>query len=157
MLGLIVALDENNLIGNGNALPWYYPEDLKYFKKVTNHKAVLMGYNTYLSIIERNGKVLPNRANYVLTEEEELPHGGIVVTNLEELIEAYKDQELFVIGGRMVYEAMLPRVDRLYITRIPGSHEGNVYFPTIDYSKFKLIGSSKGDGIVFEVYERIAK
>lgn len=157
MLGLIVALDENNLIGNGNDLPWYYPEDLKYFKKVTNFKAVLMGYNTYLSIIKRNGKVLPNRANYVLTEEETLPMGGIVVTNLDELIDAYQDKELFVIGGRMVYEQMLPIVDRLYITRIPGTHEGNIFFPEINYDDFKLIGSTKGNGIVFEVYERVKK
>ncbi len=157
MIGLIVALDENNLIGNGNSLPWYYSEDLKYFRRVTNHKAVLMGYNTYLSIVERNGKILPNRANYVLTEEDTLPHGGIVVTNLDELLEAYKDQELFVIGGRMVYEQMLPLVDRLYITRIPGTHEGNVFFPTINYDDFKLIGSSKGTELVYEVYERIKK
>ena len=100
MLALIVAMDSNNLIGNGNELPWYYPADLKYFKKVTLHKAVLMGYNTYLSIVDRIGSVLPKRANYVLTYEEELDHGAIVVTNLEELIEAYKDTELFVIGCR---------------------------------------------------------
>lgn len=157
MLAIIVAIDENNLIGNGNELPWYYPEDLRYFKKVTNFKSVLMGYNTYLSIIERNGKTLPNRTSYVLTEEETLPHGGIIVTNLEELIEAYRDDELFVIGGRMVYEQMLPLVDRLYITRIPGKHDGDVFFPTIDYSEFKMLGSSKGKEVVFEVYERIKK
>lgn len=157
MLAIIVAIDEKNLIGNGNNLPWYYPEDLKFFKKMTNHKAVLMGYNTYLSIINRNGKILPNRANYVLTEEKELPLGGIIVTDLEELIEAYKDDELFVIGGKMVYEQMLPRAERLYITRIPGSHEGDVYFPTINYDEFKMLGSSKGEKVVFEVYERIKK
>lgn len=157
MLAIIVAIDENNLIGNGNDLPWYYPEDLKYFKKVTLHKAVLMGYNTYLSIVNRLGTVLPKRANYVLTEEEELPMGGIIVTNLEELIEAYKDQELFVIGGKMVYTNMLPLVDRLYITRIPGTHEGDVYFPEINYDEFKMLGKSKEGELVFEVYERIKK
>lgn len=157
MLAIIVAVDENNLIGNGNSLPWYYPEDLKYFKKVTNYKAVLMGYNTYLSIINRNGKILPNRINYVLTYEETLPHGGVVVTNLDELIEAYRDKELFVIGGKMVYTDLLPKVDRLYITRIPGSHEGDVYFPEVNYDEFKLLGSTKEKDLVFEVYERIKK
>ena len=111
MLCLIVAMDENNLIGKGNELPWYYKEDLKYFKKVTLYKAVLMGYNTYLSIVDRLGTVLPNRANYVLTYEEELEHGAVVVTNLEELIDAYKETDLFIIGGKMVYETMLDRVD----------------------------------------------
>ena len=157
MLALIVAMDNNNLIGNGNELPWYYPADLKYFKKVTLHKAVLMGYNTYLSIVNRIGTVLPKRANYVLTYEEELDHGAIVVTNLEELIEAYKETELFVIGGRMVYESMLDRVDRMYITRIPGTHEGDVYFPTINYEEFKLLGTTKEEDLVFEVWERIKK
>lgn len=157
MLCLIVAMDENNLIGKGNELPWYYKEDLKYFKKVTLYKAVLMGYNTYLSIVDRLGTVLPNRANYVLTYEEELEHGAVVVTNLEELIDAYKETDLFIIGGKMVYETMLDRVDRMYITRIPGSHEGNVYFPTINYEEFKLIGSTKEKELVFEVWDRIKK
>ena len=157
MLAIIVAVDENNLIGNGNALPWYYPEDLKYFKKVTNYKAVLMGYNTYRSIIDRNGKILPNIVSYVLTEEESLPEGGIVVTNLDELIEAYKTSELYVIGGKMVYTELLPLVDRLYITRIPGTHEGDVYFPEVNYDEFKLLGTTKEKDLKFEVYERIKK
>ena len=157
MLSLIVAMDENNLIGKGNELPWYYKEDLKYFKKVTLYKAVLMGYNTYLSIVDRLGTVLPHRANYVLTYEENLDHGAVVVTNLEELIDAYKEGELFVIGGKMVYETMLDRVDRMYITRIPGTHEGNVYFPTINYVEFKLIGTTKENDLVFEIWDRIKK
>lgn len=157
MFALIVAMDEKNLIGNGNDLPWYYSDDLKYFKKVTNFKAVLMGYNTYMSIINRNGKPLPNRANYVLTSKEEIPSTGVIVTNLDELIEAYKDQELYCIGGRMVYQEMLPLVDRLYITRIPGTHEGDVFFPEINYNEFNLLGKSREKDLVFEVYERIKK
>jgi len=157
MLGLIVAMDENNLIGNGNQLPWYYPEDLKYFKKITLHKAVLMGYNTYLSIIERNGRPLPKRDNFVLTNKEELPLGGIVVTDLDAVLQAYRDKELFVIGGKTVYEQMLPLVDRLYITRIPGKHDGDVYFPKINYDEFKQLGSVKEKDLVFEIYARITK
>lgn len=157
MLAIIVAMDKNNLIGKGNELPWYYPEDLKYFKRITLHKAVIMGYNTYLSIINRLGTVLPKRANYVLTEEAELPHGGIIVTDLEELIEHYRDEELFVIGGKMVYTNMLPLVDRLYITRIPGEHEGDVFFPEINYDEFKMLGSTKEGNLTFEIYERVKK
>lgn len=155
MLSLIVAIDDNFLIGNGNRLPWYEPIDLKYFKKTTLNKAVLMGYNTYLSIINRNGKALPKRINYVLTEEKELFGGGIKVDDLEQLIEKYQNEELFVIGGKMVYEAMLPRVDRLYLTRVKGTHEGNVYFPKIHFDEFKLISREVVDHLTFEVYERI--
>lgn len=155
MLSLIVAVDDNFLIGNGNSLPWYEPVDLKYFKKKTLHKAVLMGYNTYLSIINRNGQALPKRKNYVLTEEEQISGGGIIVTDLDELIKAYQNEELFVIGGKMVYENLLPRVDRLYLTRVKGTHEGNVYFPPIPFEKFVLISQEKVDNLTFEVYERL--
>lgn len=155
MLSLIVAIDDNFLIGNGNTLPWYEPVDLKYFKKVTLNKAVLMGYNTYLSIINRNGKALPKRTNYVLTEEDEISGGGIKVNDLEKLIKDYQNDELFVIGGKMVYENMLPRVDRLYLTRIKGSHEGNIYFPKIPFEEFKLLSQEVVDHLTFEVYERI--
>ena len=154
MLTLIVAIDDNFLIGNGNNLPWYEPEDLKYFKKVTLNNAVLMGYNTYLSIINRIGKALPKRKNYVLTEKTTIEGDGIVVTNLEKLIKNYENDELFIIGGKMVYENMLNRVDKLYLTRVAGSHEGNVYFPKINFDEFKLISQNKQGNLTFEVYER---
>lgn len=155
MLSLIVAVDDNFLIGNGNCLPWYEPTDLKYFKKITLHKAVLMGYNTYLSIINRNGKALPKRKNYVLTEEKQISGGGIIVTDLEKLLKEYQNEELFVIGGKMVYENMLPRVDKLYLTRVKGTHEGNVYFPKIPFEEFKLISQEVVENLTFEVYERL--
>lgn len=155
MLSIIVAVDDNFLIGNGNELPWYEPVDLKYFKSVTLGKAVLMGYNTYLSIINRIGKPLPKRKNYVLTYEKELPLGGIIVNNLEQLINEYENDELFVIGGKMVYENMITKVDKLYLTRVKGTHKGNVFFPQIPFDKFKLIKSTTEDNLTFEVYERI--
>lgn len=155
MLSLIVAVDDNFLIGNGNCLPWYEPTDLKYFKKITLHKAVLMGYNTYLSIINRNGKALSKRKNYVLTEEKQISGGGIIVTDLEKLLKEYQNEELFVIGGKMVYENMLPRVDKLYLTRVKGTHEGNVYFPKIPFEEFRLISQEVVENLTFEVYERL--
>ncbi len=155
MLALIVAVDDNFLIGNNNELPWYEPADLKYFRSVTLNKAVLMGYNTYLSIIERNGKPLPKRTNYVLTYEKELPLGGIVVEDLDKLIKDYEDSELYVIGGKMVYETLLSRVDYLYLTRVKGTHIGNVYFPTINFDEFELVKSTKDGNLTFEVYKRI--
>lgn len=155
MLALIVAVDDNFLIGKDNELPWYEPEDLKYFRSVTLNKAVLMGYNTYLSIIERNGKPLPKRQNYVLTYEKELPLGGIVVKDLDKLIKDYEDSELYIMGGKMVYETLLPRVDYLYLTRVKGTHEGNVYFPKINFEEFELVSSNGQGNLTFEVYKRI--
>ena len=68
-----------------------------------------------------------------------------------------KTSELYVIGGKMVYTELLPLVDRLYITRIPGTHEGDVYFPEVNYDEFKLLGTTKEKDLKFEVYERIKK
>jgi ribosomal protein S18 acetylase RimI-like enzyme len=84
---MILAMDKNNLVGRGNDLPWNYPEDLKYFKKITLNKDVFMGYNTYLSIVNRIGKPLPKRNNYVLTFENELPLGGIIVKDVDSFFE----------------------------------------------------------------------
>lgn len=155
MLSIIVAVDDNFLIGNQNELPWYEPNDLKYFKKVTLNKAVLMGYNTYLSIVNSLGHPLSKRKNYVLTEEKKLPLGGIIVNDLDSLIDEYKNDELFIIGGKMVYTNLLPKADKLYLTRIPGTHIGNVYFPTIPFDEFRLIDSIKQEHLTFEIYERI--
>lgn len=155
MISMIVAMDEHNLIGNGNQLPWHKPEDLKYFKKVTLGKAVLMGYNTYLSIVNRLSHPLPNRINYVLTYDKELPNGGIIVENLEELLAEYEnsDKELIIIGGKSVYESLINRVERLYLTRIHEVYKGDVFL-NINLDEFELIGKTKGTGMTFEIYER---
>ena len=118
MISLIVAKDRNNLIGKANDLPWNYPEDLKYFQKMTKGKSVLMGYFTYLSIFDRLGKPLPNRENYVITFEESLignPH--IVQGDIEGFLRNWpEDEELVIIGGKTIYEWLYPFCDTLYIT-----------------------------------------
>lgn len=158
MIAMIVAVDEQFLIGNGNQLPWYEPEDLRYFKRVTSGSAVLMGYNTYLSIISRNKKALPKRINYVLTYEKELDGGGIIVEDLHQLLTKYQnsDETLFIIGGKSVYETLMPWVQLLYLTRIHQKYIGDVYLQ-IPLSEFELI-QKEGDGhLSFEVYQRVKK
>jgi dihydrofolate reductase len=154
MISIIVAIGKNGLIGNGNDLPWHYPEDLKYFKNVTMNKSVFMGYNTFLSIYNRLGKPLPNRTNYVLTYEDELPGDAIVVKNLDQFVKE-QEEEVFCIGGKMIYQMVLPYADRLYITRVNKDYPGDVFFPTYDESKFKLISSRESGDLTFEVYEKM--
>ena len=153
MFSIIVAIGKNNLIGNGNDLPWYYPEDLKYFKKMTLNHSVFMGYTTYLSIYNRIGKALPNRKNYVITYEDTLPGDAIPIHSLDELP---KDEDIFVIGGKTIYEMMLPYCDKLYITHINKEYPGDVYFPIIKYDKYNLISKQDIlDGeLSFCVYEK---
>lgn len=158
MIAMIVAVDDQFLIGNGNQLPWYEPEDLKYFKKMTLGNAVLMGYNTYLSIINRNQKALPQRINYVLTYEKELVGGGIIVEDLDQLLNQYQnsDEKLFIIGGKSVYEALLPKVEYLYLTRIHKTHFGDIYLD-IPLSEFSILQKKEVGHLSFEIYQRVKK
>ena len=155
MISMILAMDKNNLVCKGNDLPWHYPEDLKYFKKVTLGKDVLMGYNTYLSIVNRLGKPLPKRINHVLTFEKDLPLGGKIVDNLDALLEEYQenDKELFIIGGKSIYELLVNKADRLYLTRINNEHEGDIYLNCFEIEKYKLISKEEVGILSFEVYE----
>ena len=154
MISLIFAIDKNNLIGKGNDLPWYYPEDLKYFKEVTMNKTVVMGSKTFKSIYDRIGKPLPNRNNVVLSRNLNLHYDDVLVIN--DLFEYLNKQneEIFVIGGKQVYELTLPIADRLYITHINKSYEGDVYFPEIPYDKFNKINYVVNGDLEFAVYER---
>ena len=156
MISMILAMDINNLVGKNNDLPWHYPEDLQYFKNVTLNKKVLMGYNTYLSIVNRLGKPLPKRENYVLTYEKELPLGGIIVEDLNKFLEEYKNssEELFIIGGKTIYELLVDKVDLIYLTRINKAYEGDTYLNCIDFYLFELIKQETSNELSFEVYKR---
>ena len=157
MLSIIVAMDPNRLIGCGNDLPWHYPEDLQYFKKVTIGKSVLMGYNTYMSIFNRLKKALPGRTNYVLTSKKALPGEGIIVKDLTEFLENKKTEEVFIIGGKSVYEQFINLVGRLYITWIHKTYSGDTFFPEFDLQDFQLIQVNETPNCTFSVYERKQK
>lgn len=155
MISLIFAMDINNLIGKDNDLPWHYPEDLKYFKQVTSGKTVLMGEATFYSIYNRIGKPLPNRTNIVATLDENFKRDDVVVTNdLISFLKDKHDEEIFVIGGKQIYSLSLPYADKLYITHINKCHEGNVYFPAIDYSKYEKVKQEDVGVLSFCVYEK---
>ena len=119
MISLIWAMDKNNLIGIDNDLSWHYSEDLKYFKEKTTDKKVIMGENTFYSILNRIGKPLPHRKNIVATLDTNFKRDDVEVTY--DLIKFLKDnqdteEEIFVIGGKQIYALSLPYAKRLYIT-----------------------------------------
>ena len=136
-LSIIVAMDDNQLIGKDNALPWHLPADLGYFKKTTTGKTVLMGRKTYESI----GRPLPNRRNVIVSRNNEFQAEGCeVVDSIDAALELAKnDDEVMVMGGASFYEQMLPNADRLYITKIEGEFEGDAHFPNFDRSEFTEI------------------
>jgi dihydrofolate reductase len=157
MISLIVAIGVDNIIGMDNDLPWNYPEDLKYFKKVTKGKTVIMGLNTFISITDRLGHPLPNRKNIVATLDKNFSYEGVEV--VYDFISFLKDnldteEEIFVIGGKQIYSLCLDYVQKMYITHVNKYHDGNVYFPSIDYTKFNKVSSDVVGDLEFAVYER---
>jgi dihydrofolate reductase len=140
-LAVIVAAAENGVIGQNNAMPWYLPEDMRYFKQVTMGKPIIMGRKTFESI----GKPLPGRANIVITRNHGFQAEGIeVVSSLDEALElggqlAQKAgvSEMVVIGGAEIYRAAIPQADCLYFTEVHAPVEGDALLPQIDWSQWR--------------------
>lgn len=154
MIALVVAYDQNHVIGANGSLPWHYPEDLKYFKKVTSGHTVLMGRITYESILKSLGKPLPNRHHVVVSKT--LKDDRVeVIEDLEHYLENATD-DVYIIGGASIYAQTLPWVDRLYITHIDASFQGDTAFPPWDKSQFKTVEETISGPLRFAVYERIS-
>jgi len=142
-LSMIVAAAENDVIGRDNALPWRLPEDLRYFRRVTMGKPVIMGRRTFESI----GRPLPGRCNIVVTGNPAFTAGGVcVVHGLDEALAlgeavAAADgvEELMLIGGARLYALGLPRVARIYLTRVHGVIPGDARLPPVDWSAFREV------------------
>src|SRR5690625_3501891 len=158
MISMIIAMDENRVIGYNNDLPWHLPNDLKHFKKVTTGNTIVMGRKTYESI----GRALPNRKNIIMTRDKTFKaEGCITVNSWDELKPYFNDNDVFIIGGAQLIEQFLPFIERLYITVIHHNFPGDTYLPKIDLNEWILV--RKEEGIVddknkyphtFYVYDR---
>ena len=146
-LAAIVAAAENGVIGRNNALPWHLSEDLKYFKRVTLGKPIVMGRKTFESI----GRPLPGRTNIVITRNHAYRHEGVkVVSTLDEALSLAADialidgvEELLVIGGAEIYRESIPRADRLYLTEVHAAVQGDALLPPIDWSKWREVARER--------------
>ena len=155
MINIIVATDEDLLIGkkdSRNGMPWNVPEDLQHFKATTLNKTILMGLTTYQAI----GRPLPNRKTIVVSFEPFEDERVEVRSSLEELIEEYRSsgEDLFISGGASIYKQCLPIADQLLISRIPGKHEGETYFPNFDEYGYKLVAQKPFETFTLETYKR---
>jgi dihydrofolate reductase len=145
-ISLIVAAAENGIIGRDGAMPWSMPSDLRYFRRITLGKPVIMGRKTFQSI----GKPLPKRHNIVISRSAEfLPHDVEVATNLDAAIESARRaaaalgvDEIMIIGGGQVYAATLAIADRVYLTRIQARPEGDATFPALDLGIWQIVAQS---------------
>ena len=161
-VSIIVAVAENGFIGRGGMLPWRLSDDLRRFKQLTMAHTVIMGRKTWESI----GRPLPGRRMIVISRQADYQaFGAQVVSSLDDALrvaEEAGEDEAFVIGGAEVYRLALPRADRLYLTRVHSSVEGDTRFPDFDPSSWRLVGSKRHDAdeknehpFSFEEYHRV--
>jgi len=137
LISAIFAMSENRVIGKNNQLPWHLPADLKHFKKITLGKPILMGRKTYESI----GRPLPGRCNVIITKDIDYQAPGCVVVNsIEQALATTKESdEIFVMGGALLYQAMLPLIQRLYMTIIHQPFDGDTFFPLLNQDDWQEI------------------
>ena len=156
-LSIIAAVARNQAIGLNNALPWHLPEDLKHFRALTTGHHIIMGRKTYESL----GRLLPDRTTVIVTRNADYVVDGAVMANsLEQALGGCgNDPEVFLIGGAELYRAGLKLAQKMYITEIGASFEGDVFFPQIDYTEWHETArephtSAQGLPYSFVTYQR---
>ena len=154
----VVAMDQNNCIGKGNALPWHISADLKHFKEITQGGVVLMGRKT----LESMGRTLPNRMNWVITRDATWQFAGCkVALSIEDALQqaipdvqaSAKPNSIFIIGGGEIFSQTLDIADRLELTHVALDVQGDAHYPSIPASFHKVSSSQQHDdktGIAFE-------
>ncbi|WP_040194076.1 dihydrofolate reductase [Clostridium culturomicium] len=149
MVSLIVAYGNNKVIGNLGKMPWDIKGELKRFKELTTGNVVIMGRRTYESI----GRPLPDRMNIVISNTKEYNEVNVkTAKSLEEAIRMAGDKEIYISGGSRVYEEALSMVEKMYITEVDITIDGDTYFPEFDESRFIKEINEKVDGEIPYVY-----
>ena len=133
MIAAVVAIAENNVIGKDNQLAWHLPADLKHFKNCTLGHPMVMGRKTFDSI----GKALPGRTTIIVTRDKnyQAPENCLVAHSVEEALELGKKldpEQVSVIGGEQIFVQTLPQTDRIYLTRVHHSFDGDTFFPELN-------------------------
>lgn len=134
---LIVAVSENDVIGRQGGMPWHLPEELARFRRLTMGKPIVMGRATHDAI----GRPLPGRRNIVISRRPGLEIEGCeVARGPGEALELAADcEEVMVIGGGQVYAQFLPRADRVELTRVHATVEGDTFFPPLDPAEWRIV------------------
>ncbi|RYY56995.1 MAG: dihydrofolate reductase [Chitinophagaceae bacterium] len=161
-VSMVVAAAKNNVIGKDNQLVWNLPNDMKFFKNITWGMPVLMGRKTY----EALGKPLPGRKNFVLTRNKGWQvDGAVTVSSLGDarlLVQEMDVKEIMIIGGGEIYKMLLPDTNRVYLTRVDASPEGDAWFPELNPAEWKLTSRDDHEADAkhaysysFQVWDRI--
>lgn len=144
MLKILVAFDENRVIGKNNALIWHLPADLKRFKALTTGHVIIMGRKTFESI----GRPLPNRTTIVISRQQDLQIDGVILTHsVEEAILKAKSisrDDIFIVGGAEIYQLSLPLADQILVTQLHDIFEGDAFFPEISPAIWEVAEQERG-------------
>ena len=144
MLKILVAFDENRVIGKNNALIWHLPADLLRFKALTTGHVIIMGRKTFESI----GKPLPNRTTIVISRQYDLQIDGVILAHsVEEAILKAKSltrDDIFIVGGAEIYALSLPIADQILVTQLHDIFEGDAFFPEISSEMWDLTERERG-------------
>lgn len=144
MIKILVACDENRVIGKDNQLIWHLPADLKRFKSLTTGHVILMGRKTYESI----GKPLPNRTTIVITRQADFQaEGTITAHSVDEAILKAKSlsrEDIFIVGGAEIYTLSLALADQILLTQLHDIFEGDAYFPEISAETWEIVARERG-------------
>lgn len=142
VISIIAAVDNNGGIGIRGKLPWMLSSDLQRFKKLTMGHHLIMGRKTYESI----GRPLPGRTTIVLTRNPNFhPDGSLVASSLDDALSVAEnrgEQEVFVIGGGEIFQEVIDRADRIYLTRVITVLEADTYFPALRMDEWEVVESS---------------
>lgn len=157
MIYMIVACTPDYLIGTAktiNQIPWKNKEDLAHFKQTTLNQTILMGRKTFAAI----GQPLPNRHTIVLTRNKpDATFDHVTFSDdLPKIIADYKNsgKDLYICGGKEIYEACLADVDTILLSRIPGKYQGEVYLSDLWLNDFQLVTKIPKNTFELEVYRR---
>lgn len=136
-LSIIVAQGLNRAIGKDNKLLWHLPADLKFFKTTTTGHTIIMGRKTFESV----GRPLPNRRNIVISRDVDYKMDGIeVYPSIDLALKACENEkEVFIVGGASIYEQVLSKVDKIYLTQVEHIFDADTFFPEMNPTEWKLI------------------
>ncbi|MBL0330520.1 MAG: dihydrofolate reductase [Bacteroidetes bacterium] len=165
MISIIVAVANNNVIGKDNSLIWHLPADMKFFKEKTSGHCIITGRKNYESIPEKF-RPLPNRTNIVITRQKNYLAPGYRGDSIEQAIEkalVTGDSEIFIIGGAEIYKQCMHLANRIYLTQIHHTFEGDAFFPELNVNEWKETAKTEGSvddknkyAHTFHTYEKIA-
>jgi len=155
----VAAIDETRAIGIAGELPWpSIPADKEQYRKRIADHPVILGRVTYESMLDD----LPGRAQIVLSRSEqsfevETAHYASGVDEAVEIAAGLGSETAYVIGGEKIYQLFQPHLDRMVLSRVPGTYDADTYYPEWNEEHWELGSTTEYDRFMLEEWVRVAE